>query len=60
MIVGGVLGVFAPSAAWIIVSRVIEGAGYVAVLVSAPGLIAAATAPMQRGLAFGLWGTHMP
>ena len=60
MIAGGALGVFAPSAAWIIVSRVIEGAGYVAILVSAPGLIAAATAPMQRGLAFGLWGTHMP
>lgn len=60
MIAGGVLGVFAPSAAWIIVSRVIEGAGYVAILVSAPGLIAAATAPMQRGLAFGLWGSHMP
>lgn len=60
MIAGGVLGVIAPTAAWLIVSRVIEGAGYVAILVSAPGLIAAATAPMQRGLAFGLWGTHMP
>ena len=60
MIAGGVLGVFAPSAAWIIVSRVIEGTGYVAILVSAPGLIAAASAPMQRGLAFGLWGAHMP
>lgn len=60
MIAGGALGVAAPSAAWIIVSRVIEGAGYVAILVSAPGLVAAASAPMQRGLAFGLWGAHMP
>lgn len=60
MIAGGVLGVVAPSAAWIIVSRVIEGAGYIAIMVSAPGLIAAASVPMQRGLAFGLWGTHMP
>jgi predicted MFS family arabinose efflux permease len=60
MIAGGVLGVFAPSAAWIIVSRVIEGAGYIAIVVSAPGLIVAASVPMQRGLAFGLWGTHMP
>ena len=60
MIAGGMLGVFAASAAWIIVSRVIEGAGYVAILVSAPGLIAAASAPTQRGLAFGLWGAHMP
>jgi MFS family permease len=60
MMAGGVLGVFAPSAAWIIASRVIEGAGYVAILVSAPGLIAAASAPMHRGLAFGLWGAHMP
>jgi predicted MFS family arabinose efflux permease len=59
-IAGGVLGVFAPTAAWLIVSRVIEGAGYVAILVSAPGLIVAASAPLQRGLAFGLWGTHMP
>lgn len=60
MMAGGMLGVFAPSAAWIIASRVIEGAGYVAILVSAPGLIAAASAPMHRGLAFGLWGAHMP
>lgn len=60
MMAGGLLGVAAPSAAWIIVSRVIEGTGYVAIMVSAPGLIAAASAPMQRGLAFGLWGTHMP
>jgi len=60
MIAGGVVGMVAPSAAWLIFSRVIEGAGYVAILVSAPGLIAAASAPMQRGLAFGLWGAHMP
>jgi predicted MFS family arabinose efflux permease len=60
MVAGGLLGVVAPSSAWIIVSRIAEGAGYVAVLVSAPSLIAAATAPPQRGLAFGLWGTHMP
>lgn len=60
MIAGGLLGLAASSAAWIIVSRVIEGAGYVAIMVSAPGLIAAASAPMQRGLAFGLWGAHMP
>lgn len=60
MVTGGLLGVYAHSAPWIIASRFVEGAGYVAVLVSAPGLIAAATAPAQRGLAFGLWGTHMP
>lgn len=60
MIAGGVLGVFAPSSTWIIGSRVVEGAGYVAILVSAPALIAAASVPRQRGLAFGLWGTHMP
>ena len=60
MIAGGLLGIIAPSAMWIIISRVVEGVGYVAILVSAPGLIAAASAPMQRGLAFGLWGTHMP
>lgn len=60
MMVGGALGAAAQSAAWLIVSRVIEGTGYVAILVSAPGLIAAASAPLQRGLAFGLWGAHMP
>ena len=60
MIAGGVLGVLAPSADWIMGSRVVEGAGYVAILVSAPVLIAVASAPKQRGLAFGLWGAHMP
>ena len=60
IVAGGALGVYAASTAWIIASRVVEGAGYVAILVSGPGLIAAASAPEQRGLAFGLWGTHMP
>ena len=60
MIAGGALGAFAPGAAWLIVSRVIEGMGFVAITVGAPSLIAAASAPSQRGLALGLWGTYMP
>ena len=59
-IAGGLLGAAAPGAATLIASRVIEGVGFVAVTVSAPLLIAAASAAGERGLAIGLWGTHMP
>ena len=60
LIAGGALGAAAPAAAWIFGSRILEGAGLVAIAVAAPSLIAAASSPSQRGLALGLWGTYMP
>jgi MFS family permease len=54
------LGAFAHGAGWLIASRLVEGLGFLAVVVSAPSLIAAATAPDRRGVAFGLWSTYLP
>ncbi len=57
---GSALGALASGAALLIASRLIEGLGFLAVVVSAPGLIAAATAPRERGIAFGLWSAYLP
>jgi len=57
---GSALGAFAGGAMLLIVSRLIEGLGFLAVIVSAPSLIAAASSPQSRGIAFGLWSTYLP
>ncbi|HTQ73242.1 MAG TPA: MFS transporter [Burkholderiales bacterium] len=57
---GSVLGAAASGAGGLIASRLLEGLGFLAVVVSAPGLIAAATAPARMGIAFGLWSAYMP
>ncbi len=56
MAAGGLLGALVHGAPLFIASRFLEGMGFIAVIVSAPGLIVAAAAPERRGMAFGLWG----
>ena len=60
LVAGGLSGAVAPSGAWLIVSRVVEGAGLLAVAVSGTALIFAATAPGDRKLTLGIWSTYMP
>lgn len=57
---GGALGAVADSPATLLVSRFVEGAGFIALVVSVPALIAAATASRDRNLALGLWSGYMP
>jgi predicted MFS family arabinose efflux permease len=57
---GGVAGAFAPSGGWLLASRVVEGAGFLALTVSLPALIFSATAPADRRLTLGLWSSYMP
>ena len=57
---GSALGALAPGATLLIALRLVEGLGFLAVVVSAPALIVAATAPKGRGMAFGLWATYLP
>ena len=57
---GGTLGALSPDTIVLIVSRLIEGLGFIAIIVSAPGLIVAAIAPERRGLVFGFWSSYMP
>ena len=51
----------AQSALWLLLgARMIEGIGFIALIVSAPALIAATVAPARRNLAFGFWASYMP
>ena len=46
--------------ALLIATRFLEGAGFLAVAVSAPSLISAATVPADRRFALGVWSSYMP
>ena len=60
LMLGGLLGAAAPSETVLFASRIVEGAGFIAIAVSAPTLIVAASAPRERNLTLGLWSTYLP
>ncbi|MBL8669368.1 MAG: MFS transporter [Alphaproteobacteria bacterium] len=60
MTAASLAGSLAPDAEWLLVSRVVEGSGFLCVVVAAPTLILAATAERDRRLALGLWSTYLP
>ena len=45
---------------WLIITRFLEGVGFLAVAVSAPALISVATRPADRRFALGVWSSYMP
>ncbi len=55
-----VAAALAPNTPLLLAARVAEGAGFLLLVVAAPGLISACVAPRDRGFAMGLWGTYMP
>lgn len=57
---GGAAGSTAATTGWILASRVLEGAGLIAIAVGMPALIVAASAPAARSLTLGMWGAYMP
>jgi MFS family permease len=54
------LAPLAQATAPLLAIRVLEGAGFLFVVVSAPALIASLAAPRERSFAMGLWGCFMP
>jgi MFS family permease len=54
------LGAAAGSATFLLASRLVEGVGFLAVVVATPALIARAATSADRNLAFGFWSTYMP
>ncbi len=54
------LGGLAVSFPWLFASRVVEGVGFLAVVVAGPALVHEAARPRRRDRAFALWGTFMP
>ncbi|WP_068634882.1 MFS transporter [Thauera butanivorans] len=57
---GGAASLLATSFPLLLAGRVIEGAGYMAVAVSAPILLSAASRLEDRRFVLGVWGTYMP
>jgi MFS family permease len=57
---GSAAGVFATGLASLLVSRVLEGCGFLAVAIAAPAMLNRVTAPADRHVCFALWGSYMP
>ncbi len=59
-IVGGVTGIASHTGALLLLSRFLEGVGFISVAVSAPALVSAASSIAQRRLALSVWTSYMP
>ncbi|MBL8382081.1 MAG: MFS transporter [Burkholderiales bacterium] len=57
---GGVIGALAAGAPMLLASRFLEGAGFLSIVVAAPGLIMLSTAVRDRRRVFSFWGAYMP
>ena len=53
-------GTAAGSFGSLVASRVVEGAGFMAVAIAGPGLVSAASGAAQRRFALGLWSAYLP
>ena len=61
MVAGGLIGAAAPDFALLLLSRFLEGIGFIVFVVSAPALMAAAVGSVRdRSRALGLWSSYMP
>lgn len=60
LLIGGVLGAFAEGLAMLLISRFVEGIGFIAVIVALPAVVLAAAAGRDRPLALSLWSIFMP
>jgi predicted MFS family arabinose efflux permease len=58
--IGNFIGATAPSAIWLGLGRVFEGLGFILVLSAAPVLLQRLSAPRDRGMVMGFWGTFLP
>lgn len=58
--VAGGFGAFSENVGTLLVTRVIEGFGFMSVAVAVPALIAAATTEADRRIALGIWASYLP
>lgn len=56
---GSLLGGLSGGITGLLVSRVVEGVGFITVAVMAPGIVLRLARPKDAGLVIGVWGTHM-
>ena len=59
-VLASLAGLLAQGYGALIATRVLEGAGFLAMAVAGPGLVSAAAAPQDRRFAIGVWATFMP
>jgi DHA1 family inner membrane transport protein len=57
---GSSLGAFATSGSVLLACRVLEGCGFLAVVIGVPTLLRGLTAERHRSLAFTLWAAYLP
>jgi CP family cyanate transporter-like MFS transporter len=57
---GAFLGAMAPNIEVLLLSRLIEGLGFILAIVALPSLISRSASDRDRPLAMGLWGAFMP
>jgi len=57
---GGILGATVSDSHWLVASRFLEGAGFLAAVVAAPSLIWMSASPADQRRALGFWGGYMP
>ncbi|WP_132980392.1 MULTISPECIES: CynX/NimT family MFS transporter [unclassified Pigmentiphaga] len=60
LMAGGLLGAVSDSYAMLLASRILEGTGQIAIVVSVPALLTALSAPHQTRLVLALWSAYMP
>lgn len=56
---GALLGTFSTGTGMLFASRIVEGLGFVCIVVAAPALMRDAAAPSRLKLALGLWSSYM-
>ncbi len=59
-VVGGITGLFSHGGNPLLLSRFLEGVGFISIAVSAPALVSAASTVDQRRLALSVWTSYMP
>ncbi|HEX2725363.1 MAG TPA: MFS transporter, partial [Beijerinckiaceae bacterium] len=57
---GSAAGAFATGLASLLITRALEGCGFLAVAIAAPAILDRVAAPADRHVAFALWGAYMP
>ncbi len=58
--VGSIAGSVAGNGTLLLITRVVEGFGFICTILSTPRMFALATEPRDTPLAFALWGCYMP
>ena len=60
VIAGCLMGAVSGDVTWLLLSRVLEGTGFIGIVVSVPSILMRVTTPSDTRLVFGIWAGYMP